>query len=70
MGIHGDPVASGVASNLARPGGNVTGISNMGLELVGKRIDLLREVMPTLSELATLRGRLRHAGLRTSDLNE
>jgi len=39
----GDPVGAGVVASLARPGGNVTGLSNQTADLVGKRLDLLRE---------------------------
>jgi ABC-type uncharacterized transport system substrate-binding protein len=57
----GDPVALGLASNIARPGGNVTGAStNAGLEIWGKRIGLLKEALPRLSNaciiMQTLKG--------------
>lgn len=55
VGFHADPLATGVASSLARPRGNVTGISSMGLDLVAKRIELLKEIVPTLSGVAVLR---------------
>jgi len=50
----GDPVGAGVVASLARPGGNVTGLSNQTADLVGKRLDLLREVVPGLRRLAIL----------------
>jgi putative ABC transport system substrate-binding protein len=50
----GDPVGAGLVASLARPGGNVTGLSNLGPELAGKRVELLREVVPTLRHLAVL----------------
>ncbi len=50
----GDPVRSGFVANLARPGGNITGMSNMMPELAGKRLDLLREIRPKISRLAFL----------------
>jgi ABC-type uncharacterized transport system substrate-binding protein len=46
-----DPVGSGIAS-LARPGGNVTGLSNLAPELSGKRLELLREIIPKLAGVA------------------
>jgi putative ABC transport system substrate-binding protein len=49
-----DPVEMGLATSLARPGGNVTGLTNSGRELVGKRIELLKETLPGLSRIAVL----------------
>jgi putative ABC transport system substrate-binding protein len=49
-----DPMASNLVSNLARPGGNLTGASIMSTELSGKRIELLREIIPGLSRVAFL----------------
>ena len=50
----GDPLATGIAVSLARPGGNVTGLSVLGTDLAGKRLELLREVVPNLRRLAIL----------------
>jgi putative ABC transport system substrate-binding protein len=50
----GDPVATGLVVSLARPGGNITGLTGMATELSGKRLQLLREVVPSLSRLAVL----------------
>jgi putative ABC transport system substrate-binding protein len=50
----GDPVGNGLVASLARPGGNVTGLSNQATDLVGKRLDLLREVVPGLRRLAII----------------
>jgi putative ABC transport system substrate-binding protein len=60
MAIAGDPVAAGLAASLARPGGNVTGLSLATPELSGKRVELLREVLPHLTRLAVL-GDLLHS---------
>jgi putative tryptophan/tyrosine transport system substrate-binding protein len=50
----GDPVATGLVANLARPGGNVTGLSLVATDLAGKRIELLHEVVPGLRRLAIM----------------
>ena len=50
----GDPVRTGIVASLARPGGNVTGLSLLATDLSGKRIELLREVVPDLRRLALL----------------
>ena len=49
-----DPVATGLAESLARPGGNITGLSQMTLQLGGKRLELLKEMVPKLSRVAVL----------------
>ena len=49
-----DPVGDGLVSSLARPGGNVTGLSNQQPDLAGKRLEILREIIPALSRLAVL----------------
>ena len=48
----GDPVANGLVESLARPRGNVTGLSQMLQELGGKRLELLKEIVPPLSRVA------------------
>ena len=50
----GDPVGSGLVTSLARPGGNVTGLSNLAPELVGKRLELLTQAVPGVSRVAVL----------------
>jgi len=49
-----DPVGMDLVTNLARPGGNITGLSNFGRETAGKRLQLLKEVVPNLSRVALL----------------
>jgi putative ABC transport system substrate-binding protein len=49
-----DPVGSGFVASLSRPGGNVTGLSNYSVELLGKRLELLKEVVPKVSRFAFL----------------
>jgi putative ABC transport system substrate-binding protein len=50
----GDPVGSGLVASLVRPGGNVTGLATLANELAGKRLELLREVVPGLRRLAVM----------------
>jgi putative ABC transport system substrate-binding protein len=50
----GDPVAGGLVENLPRPGGNITGLTQMAPELTGKRLELLKEVVPRLTRVAVL----------------
>ncbi len=50
----GDPVESGLVTSLARPGGNVTGLSTLGPELVGKRLELLKQTVPGVDRVAVL----------------
>jgi ABC-type uncharacterized transport system substrate-binding protein len=52
--VSGDPVGFGFVASLARPGGNITGLANLTPELVGKRLELLKEVVPRVSRVAVL----------------
>ena len=54
MASAGDPVATGFVANLARPGGNITGFTNLASELSAKRFELLREIMPRLQRVGLL----------------
>jgi putative tryptophan/tyrosine transport system substrate-binding protein len=49
-----DPVGNGLVASLAHPGGNLTGLSNQATDVVGKRVEMLREVVPGLRRLAVL----------------
>jgi putative ABC transport system substrate-binding protein len=49
-----DPVESGLVASLARPGGNVTGLSNQAVDLAGKRLGLLREILPAVRRLGIM----------------
>ena len=49
-----DPVGNGFVASLARPGGNITGLSSLGADLPGKRLELLKEILPKLSRAAVL----------------
>jgi putative tryptophan/tyrosine transport system substrate-binding protein len=49
-----DPVANGFVASLARPGGNITGLSTLQPEITGKRLELLKEIVPTLARVAVL----------------
>ena len=54
MAIIGDPVAAGLVDSLARPGGNATGFSIVAPDLSGKRLELLREIVPNVSPVAVM----------------
>ena len=54
MAHGGDPVAQGFVASLARPGGNITGLSNFSAELSGKRLELLKEAFPKVSRVAVI----------------
>jgi putative ABC transport system substrate-binding protein len=54
MAVSGDPVADGLVASLARPGGNVTGLSIMSPELIGRRMQLLAEIVPGLVRVGLL----------------
>lgn len=54
FGFSGDPVEAGFVQSLARPGGNITGMTFLSLDLVAKRIQTLREVLPQLKRVAVL----------------
>src|SRR5262245_50295229 len=51
----GDPVGAGLVASLARPGGNVTGLSNLGPELNGKRLEVLKDAVPKLARVGLLK---------------
>jgi putative ABC transport system substrate-binding protein len=52
MAIDDDPVGSGFAASLAKPGGNITGLSTLSPEIAGKKLELLKEIVPKLSRVA------------------
>ena len=54
MTFDSDPVGNGFVASLARPGGNITGLSNVAPEISGKRVEILKEIVPKLSRLAVL----------------
>ena len=51
-----DPVGTGLVASLARPGGNITGLTTLSAELSGKRLELLKETIPRLSHVVAIRG--------------
>ena len=65
MGQGSDPVRAGFIQNLARPGGNITGLTNLGRELGGKRLELLKETVPKVARVAVL-----HDGTAVASLRE
>jgi putative ABC transport system substrate-binding protein len=54
MAFSGDPVGAGFITNLARPGGNITGLSRINIELTAKRLELLNETVPKATRIAVL----------------
>jgi len=54
MAQDGDPVGAGLIASLARPGGNITGLSSLRADLSGKRLELLKETVPKISRVAVL----------------
>src|SRR5215471_19728231 len=54
FGVANDPLSTGLVASLASPGGNVTGLSLLAPELVGKRVELLREILPNLRWVALM----------------
>jgi putative ABC transport system substrate-binding protein len=55
MAFDNDPVGNGFVASLARPGGNITGLSALSPEISGKQLELLKEIVPKLSRVAVLR---------------
>jgi ABC-type uncharacterized transport system substrate-binding protein len=58
--VAGDPVAEGLVASLARPGGNITGLATMAPEVVGKQLELLKELAPKVSRVAVLQNPSNH----------
>jgi ABC-type uncharacterized transport system substrate-binding protein len=65
MSFDDDPVGSGFVASLARPGGNITGLSTLSPDLSGKQLELLKEIVPKLSRVAVF-GSLNHPGTAQS----
>lgn len=55
MAMDNDPLGSGIVASFARPGGNITGLTNLTAELAGKQLELMKEILPKLSRVAVLR---------------
>src|SRR5207344_1486664 len=54
MAFDDDPIGSGFVASLARPGGNITGLSTLSPEISGKQLEILKDIVPKLSRVATL----------------
>jgi putative tryptophan/tyrosine transport system substrate-binding protein len=65
MGFDSDPVGNGFVASLARPGGNVTGLSALSPEISGKQLELLKEIIPKLSRVAVIGSSAEPANART-----
>ena len=63
-----DPVGEGLVASLARPGGNVTGLSNLGTELNTKRLEILKDAVPKLARVGLLRSRPLATDLQLKEL--
>ena len=70
FGAIGDPIGLGLIQNLAHPGGNVTGIANIGWELGGKRLQLLKQALPKITRVGVLVNPLVAVGAREQKLIE
>jgi putative ABC transport system substrate-binding protein len=68
--VTGDPVGIGLVASLARPGGNLTGLSNQTTDAASKRVELLREIVPNLRRLAILSDGINPAIMREADQAE
>ena len=68
MATGGDPVKLGVVESLARPGGNVTGVSSLSSQLIAKRVELLREILPKISRVAVFWDETPNARLSVQEL--
>jgi ABC-type uncharacterized transport system substrate-binding protein len=53
-GLGSDPVAADLVQSLARPSGNITGLTNLSIELSGKRLELLKEAVPIINRVAII----------------
>jgi putative ABC transport system substrate-binding protein len=63
----GDPVGEGLVASLARPGGNITGLSSLSTELSGKRLELFKEAVPKITRVAVLSGQPSHPALKEAE---
>jgi len=68
MAINGDPVALGLIDSLARPGGNITGLTSLNRELSGKRLELFKEVVPRISRVGVLTDTASGTGLEEYEM--
>jgi putative tryptophan/tyrosine transport system substrate-binding protein len=59
--VSGDPVAEGLVASLGQPGGNITGLTSIGSDVIGKQMEMLRDVVPKLTRVAVLENPNNHA---------
>jgi putative tryptophan/tyrosine transport system substrate-binding protein len=67
FGAAGDPVGTGLVESLARPGGNVTGLSNLSEDLTGKRLEIIKEAFPKVTRAAILSGGTTESSLMSAE---
>ena len=65
MGLDPDPVGNGFVSSLARPGGNITGLSTLAPEITGRQLEILKEILPKLSRVGVLGSSIRPGNAQT-----
>jgi putative ABC transport system substrate-binding protein len=66
-GVGGDPVRIGLINSLARPGGNLTGMLNVAIDIAGKRLQLLKELLPGIARAGVLRNAGNEASIAIVD---
>jgi putative ABC transport system substrate-binding protein len=66
MSIVGDPVSTGFVTSMARPTGNVTGVSNMSADLASKRMSLLKDLLPVCCSIRSIPSQSRRSGTQSA----
>jgi putative ABC transport system substrate-binding protein len=69
MTLEGSPVGEGLVASLARPGGNITGLSSLSMDLSGKRLEILKEIIPSLARVAIFASAIRRKSVELSEID-